>query len=425
LTRWVEQVRQALDKSTKIDEWQLIGTSVIVEHTTERHGREIVKAIALILKLPVIELQFNFDNLKIDIEEPAIYCVANNVWGPIDKPPIIDNNVSSDLVSVINSILSHNDPVRPSIILLMTDDFIHIPESLRCLGKFDRRFDCRLRTNEQIGKEFIDWLGWDICAESIKTQVKRVGRLLRSEVNDERRQGLIIAGLRRRCADTQQLLNFVDVLHFALHGTSEFDVEKSCNKSFQHCSVHEAGHAVVAMLDSNGDDIPDYASIGTSHNFSGITTSSFSYRINDDIDQSAVLHRVRTCLGGRAAEQIVFGALGMGTHSSRSDLLCITNLLLEMYLSSGFFSDLDEAETSTDHIVVAMDEPMPHQLRRAELAARKFIAKQYPLVLAMLSNNRELLDIVSHELITKELLINEDFNRIWIDYASKKLIIAA
>ena len=412
MSRWAEQLGEVLAEPAMREDWYVIGSAAILEHNVERHAFEIAESLAARLGVPLVQWADDYD----EVVGPAILYVDRAYWGKRDPTQLLDCDyelVSPELVATLHRILEVFDPTKPIIIILSCYDFTHVPESLRCIGKFDRRFDCRARSIDEIGTEFLQWVGWDLCDETLRAKAKQVGRLLRGEGLDDRRQGLLVAALRRRIRDEERLLRFTDVVHFVLHGTAEFDVTDTNAEALHRVAVHEAGHAVVAMVDSSGADIPDYASIGTSHDFSGITTHSYSHRMEDDLDQSMVLHKVRNMLGGRAAEEIVFGVMGMGTRGNSGDLESVTNLTLEMYLSCGMFSDFEDACTSTDHLIVAGNDPAPHQLQRAEEAARAFVAKQYRVVLQQIRDNRALLDTVSNELKAKLLLDCDDFGRLW------------
>lgn len=412
MTRWVEHIGELLIESTVREDWYVIGSAAILEHNVERQAFDIAQSVAERLGVPLVEWTDRYE----EVVGPAILYVDRAYWGKRNRKQVLDGDyelVSPELVAALHRISEVFDPSKPIIMILSCYDFTHVPESLRCIGKFDRRFDCRARSIQEIGTEFLEWLGWDLCDQTLQAKTKQVGRLLRGEGMGDRRQGLIVAALRRRIRDEARLLKLRDVVHFVLHGTSEFDVTDNHAKGLYRVAVHEAGHAVVAMVDSDGADIPDYASIGSSHDFGGITTHSYSHRMEDDFDQSVVLHQVRNMLGGRAAEEIVFGLMGMGTRGNSGDLENVTNLTLEMYLHCGMLSDFEDAGTSTDHLIVAASDPLPHQIQRAEEAARAFVAKQYCVVLQQLCDNRALLDAVTHELNTKQLLDCDDFAKLW------------
>jgi len=412
ISRWVEQLADLLAEATVREDWYVIGSAAILEHQVERHAFDIAESVAARLGVRLVKWTVDYKELF----GPAVLYVDRAYWGKSNRKQVLDGDyemVSPELVATLHRIPDMFDPSKPIIVILSCYDFSHVPESLRCIGKFDRRFDCRARSIEEIGTEFLDWVGWDLCDKTLQAKVKQVGRLLRGEGIDDRRQGLLVAALRRRIRDQARLLRFTDVVHFVLHGTAEFDVTDTHATGLYRVAVHEAGHAVVAMVDSNGADIPDYASIGTSHDFGGITTHSYSHRLEDDLDQSMVLHQVRNMLGGRAAEEIVFGIMGMGTRGNSGDLESVTNLTLEMFMHCGMLSDFEDSGTSTDHLIVAGDDPEPHQLKRAEDIARIFVAKQYRIVLQQLRDNRDLLDAVTKELNIKQQLDCDDFARLW------------
>lgn len=412
ITRWTEQLAELLSEPSVREDWYVIGSAALLEHNVERHAFGIAQSMAERLDVPLVEWTDHYEELV----EPAILYVDRSYWGKRSRKQVLDGDyelVSPELVATLHRILEVFDPANPVIIVLSCYDFTHVPESLRCIGKFDRRFDCRASSLQAIGTEFLQWVGWELCDQKLQAKVKQVGRLLRAEGIGDRRQGLMVAALRRRIRDEARSLSFTDVVHFVLHGTAEFDVNDTHENGLYRSAVHEAGHAVVAMIDSAGDDIPDYAAIGTSHDFAGVTTHSYSNRMEDDLDQSMVLHQIRNSLGGRAAEEIVFGPLGMGTRGNGGDLANVTSLLMEMYLECGMFSNLDESATSTDHLIVAPDDPTATQFDRASQAARDYITTQYRIVLQQLRDNRTLLDAVTHELKTRQLLDSDDFAELW------------
>jgi hypothetical protein len=41
--------------------------------------------------------------------------------------------------------------------------------------------------------------------------------------------------------------------------------------------VHEAGHALIAILDSGGANIPDYVSVSPGKGFLGVSVESYGY----------------------------------------------------------------------------------------------------------------------------------------------------
>lgn len=352
MTLWVEQLAELLSRPTARGDWHVIGSAAILESPVERHAFDTAQRVAERLGVPLVEWTEYYE----EVVGPVVLYVDRAYWGRQSPQQVMDGDYEPmlpDLVATLHRILEVFEPAKPIIMILSCYDFTHVPDSLRCIGGFDRRFDCRSRNNEDHGTEFLQWLGWDLCDDTLQTKAKEVGRLLHAESIGDRHQGLLVAALRRLVHDEDRLLRFADVVHFVLHGTSKFDVTDNDAKGLYRHAVHEAGHAVVIMANSGGANIPDYAAIGTSLAFGGVTTHSYSHRMNEEFDNSALLNQVRTTLGGRAAEEIVFGIMGMGARSSTDDLNNVTKLTLDLYLNAGLFTDFDDPETSTDHLIVA------------------------------------------------------------------------
>jgi hypothetical protein len=445
-TRWVESIRDALaQQQDGVETWALIGPAAIIEHGSEREALALATWAAQTMGIKLVTWK-DQDSIEIRSTAPLILYVNREIWGKQtnefssedeDKTRLehltqvlTELTDTADITATIEAPdtshqfaqMGQSDTVNSTrvIIVLSTDDFGQVPEALRCLGRFDRRFDFKTQTNEEVGQAFLEVLGLSYCDQSLQSATKELGRLLNSEVADERRQGLMIASLRRRHASEKRLLRFTDVIYFALHGTSESMVPEPSSQALHRVAVHEAGHAVMSILNSNGKDMPDFAAIHTSNNFNGITTNSFSHRVDEEFDHDFVLHKVRVILSGRAAEEATFGTLGMGTRGNSGDLLSVTGLVVDMVLNGGLQSDIDDPATSADNLIVPLDEPVTHQLQRAETVAAQFVKKQYFVALKMLREHRALLDEVSQTLETKRYMTGEDFTVIWSKYVKRQ-----
>jgi hypothetical protein len=447
-TRWVASVRDALTQQQDSTEtWALIGPAAIIEHGNERAALALATWAAQTMGIKLVTWQ-DQDRNEIRSTAPLLLYVNREIWGQQSKEFSLkeeDKTRLEHLTQVLTELtdtaemtaateatlqfaqLGQADTVNSSriMIILSTDEFNNVPESLRCLDRFDRRFDFKTQTNKEVGQAFLEALGLSYCDQSLQSVTKELGRLLNSEVADERRQGLMIASLRRRHASEKRLLSFTDVIYFALHGTSESMVPEPSSQALHRVAVHEAGHVVMSLLNSNGKDIPDFAAIHTSNSFNGITTSSFSHRVDEEFDHDFVLHKVRVILSGRAAEEATFGTLGMGTRGNSGDLLSVTGLVVDMVLNGGLQSDIDDPATSADNLIVPLDEPVTHQLQRAEAVAAQFIKKQYFVALEMLREHRVLLDEVSQTLETKQYMTGEDFSIIWSKYVKQHQAISS
>jgi hypothetical protein len=91
-----------------------------------------------------------------------------------------------------------------------------------------------------------------------------------------------------------------------------------------------------------------------------------------------------------------------------------------MVLSGGLQSDIDDPATSADNLIVPLDEPVTHQLQRAETVAAQFVKKQYFVALKMLREHRALLNEVTQTLEAKRYMTGEDFTVIWSKHAKRQ-----
>ena len=91
-------------------------------------------------------------------------------------------------------------------------------------------------------------------------------------------------------------------------------------------AYHEAGHAIVGMLTPGADPvrkvsiIPRGQALGVT--FSAPDLDKFNY------DEKYLLGRIRVALGGRVAEEIVFGDLTTGAESDIQQLTAIARRMV-------------------------------------------------------------------------------------------------
>ena len=103
-------------------------------------------------------------------------------------------------------------------------------------------------------------------------------------------------------------------------------------------AYHEAGHAIVGMLTPGADPvrkvsiIPRGQALGVT--FSAPDLDKFNY------DEKYLLGRIRVALGGRVAEEIVFGDLTTGAESDIQQLTAIARRMVGRWGMSGTFGPI-------------------------------------------------------------------------------------
>ncbi|MGF1455532.1 MAG: AAA family ATPase [Alphaproteobacteria bacterium] len=162
-------------------------------------------------------------------------------------------------------------------------------------------------------------------------------------------------------------------------------------------AVHEAGHAMVQLLgETRGSDISFVSIIPRPDGTLGFV-ASYSERV--DVKKADVLDQVRIFLGGRAAEEVVYGKDNVGAGaggSGSSDLAQATRLLIRMFMQHGYsergglvWFDIDQREN--------MD--LPAEVRDE---VRQTLDRQYRETVRMLRENRAALDRIVKVLLEKQ-----------------------
>ncbi len=159
-------------------------------------------------------------------------------------------------------------------------------------------------------------------------------------------------------------------------------------------AVHEAGHAVVRLLGPDGGQGVAFVSILPTDSGAGVSIDQLagaSHRTREDL-----LRRIRFLVGGRAAEEVVFGrdgiSLGAGGGPG-SDLASATRMALVLEQSLGVGSErpllwLPPPATPDDAASALRSDP--------ELAARvsALLDREYRGAVDVIAGHRELLDRV-------------------------------
>ncbi len=168
-------------------------------------------------------------------------------------------------------------------------------------------------------------------------------------------------------------------------------------EEIRRTAVHEAGHALVQLLgETRGADISFVSIIPRPDGTLGFV-ASYSERV--DVKKADVLDQVRIFLGGRAAEEVVYGKDNVGAGaggSGSSDLAQATRLLIRMFMQHGYsergglvWFDIDQREN--------MD--LPAEVRDE---VRQTLDRQYRDTVRMLRENRTALDRIVKVLLEKQ-----------------------
>jgi len=209
----------------------------------------------------------------------------------------------------------------------------------------------------------------------------------------------------RREHDAVEEADFTDSLERIVLG-AERQVMMS-EEDRRRTAYHEGGHAIVGMLTPGADPvrkvsiIPRGMALGVT--FSAPDADRFNYL------QPEILARIKVALGGRVAEQLVFGEISTG---AESDIEQLTGLARQMVGRWGM------SDTLGPIAVLPRDGSGPFLPGAAEVSAdtqklldeevRRIVAAAHDEVVTLLTENRARLDALAAALLEHETLDEAD-----------------
>ena len=298
------------------------------------------------------------------------------------------------------------DEAHPVLFATSAASIPDVVESLRHVGFFDRFLQVPAPTMLAWGNRAIDTIGREHCGESITQSPAKVGKLFRSAYSEERRENLALLRIRRLLASEARRLEFLDLVNLEMHGFVEADAPPVESPEVRRSvAYHEAGHAAVAIIDSEGNNVPDYASIIPSATFSGVVVESYEYHTNlaDRVTYDSMRHKIRIRLAGRAAEELFVGAAHVSNGAS-GDLETATDHATDAFTHWGFAPSMDEAGKSASNLAVRIGSATPSWDAHVETLVRDFLAKEFQVVIQMLERYRSFVDAIADRLLIDPIL---------------------
>lgn len=175
-------------------------------------------------------------------------------------------------------------------------------------------------------------------------------------------------------------------------------------------AYHESGHAIVA-LNTEGAHPIHKATIMPRGSALGMVTQLPS---NDEtsISKKQLLARLDVCMGGRVAEELVFGPDNVTTGAS-SDLHTATELAQYMVSSCGMSDAIGPV-----HI---KERPSAEMQSRMDAEVVKLLREAYDRVKALLKKHEKALHTLATALLECETLTSEDIRRILLPFSEDRL----
>jgi cell division protease FtsH len=187
----------------------------------------------------------------------------------------------------------------------------------------------------------------------------------------------------------------------------------------ERTAYHEAGHALVGMLTPHADPvrkvsiIPRGVALGVT--FASPETDRFSH------DEQYLLAKIKVALGGRAAEQLVYGDV---TSGAESDIEQLTEIARNMVGRWGMSEAIGPVATLPANGPARLpgggDESSEQTRQVVDAEVRRIVSEALDEVIELLHQHRHQLDALANALMEHETLDEADaYAAAEIDRASR------
>jgi len=173
-------------------------------------------------------------------------------------------------------------------------------------------------------------------------------------------------------------------------------------------AYHEVGHALVAALEKKTDPVSKITIVPHTSGALGYTM----YTPEEEkflVTSEEMLGELRAALGGRAAEQLVFGVKTTGAANDLQRATAMARNMIALYGMSEELGLMAPATVQTQYLENSSYLDCSQQTSaRIDEAVQKMLDGCYQKVLQLLTDNRALLDEISLYLLEKETITGDE-----------------
>jgi cell division protease FtsH len=242
--------------------------------------------------------------------------------------------------------------------------------------------------------------GVDLTALAAQTP-GMVGADLRNLVNE----AALLSARRRR--ERVHAADFTDALEKLMLGTARRIVLSPAER--ERSAYHESGHALLGMLQPGADPVrkvsivPRGRALGVT--FQSADADRYAY------EEPYLRGRIIGALGGRAAEQLVYGQVTTGAESDLEQVTAIARQMVGRWGMSDALGPVAVLPSPGVPRLPTADGPSPATLQLVDAEVRRIVDDCYAAALDLLGGNRERLDNLAHTLLAHETLDEADAYR--------------
>jgi cell division protease FtsH len=304
----------------------------------------------------------------------------------------------------LNQILTEMDgfDARTGVIVLGATNRPEIlDQALLRPGRFDRRVV--VQPPDRVGREAILRvhtrsvpLSSEIDLGQIaSTTPGMVGADLANLVNE----AALLAAKRAHPVVNQQ--DFTDALERIVLGAARSVLISDDDR--KRTAYHEAGHAIVGMLTPGADPVRKVSIIPRGQALGVTFSAPDADRFN--LDERHLLAQIKVALGGRCAEEIVFGDLTTGAESDIQHLTRIARFMVGRWGMSGAIGPIAVLPSeATSMLLPGVSETSQKTQELVDQEVQRIVQASHRDVLTLLRDHRSQLDDLVTALLKSETL---------------------
>jgi cell division protease FtsH len=205
----------------------------------------------------------------------------------------------------------------------------------------------------------------------------------------------------RRGHKVVQRSDFTDALERILLGAERKIILTEEDR--RRIAFHEGGHAIVGMLTPGADPVRKVSIIPRGQAL-GVTLSTpeddrFNY------SEEELRAKIRVALGGRVAEEIVYGEPTTGAESDIQQVTMIARGMVQRWGMSEEVGFVTVARQDGQSLLLPGSEPASEATQElVDAEVRRIVEEEHRAVTALLTDNRHRLDALAEALLERETL---------------------
>ncbi|MEL6940760.1 MAG: ATP-dependent zinc metalloprotease FtsH2 [Cyanobacteria bacterium J06598_1] len=253
---------------------------------------------------------------------------------------------------------------------------------------------------------------------SLDTIARRTPGFTGADLANLLNEAAILTARRRKEAVTMlEIDDAIDRVVAGMEGTPLTD-----GKSKRLIAYHEVGHAIIATMIKAHDPLQKVTLIprGQAQGLTWFTPSEDQMLIS----RAQLKARICGALGGRAAEEVIFGDAEITTGAG-NDLQQVTNMARQMVTKFGMSDDLGQLALESEQGEVFLggswggrSEYSEEIASKIDAAVREIVQKCYENTCNIIRENRDVIDRVVDLLIEKESIDGDEFRQIVGEYTT-------